>query len=209
MIVPLIPVKADRDGRLYCGKISFEDGRPKVFDEMDYLEAISSMTSSTENKRPVVVMDVKGLNERGMNIDLLKNLKIRGSRVMFMTYIRTVDDVLDAFNTDADSVIMPVQTVKDGYEMDCILEISDSVIPLLLVKERRTVFYRMKKEPLWALRELEKKGFRRFIVMDTDGDLELNDWKDLSGYEVLPYSESITDEEFSSIGMNDVLRCLL
>ena len=209
MIVPLIPVKADRDGRLYCGKISFEDGRPRVFDEMDYLEAISSMTSSAENKRPVVVMDVKGLNERGMNIDLLKNLKIRGSRVMFMTYIRTVDDVLDAFNTDADSVIMPVQTVKDGYERDCILEISDSVIPLLLIKERRTVFNRMKKEPLWALRELEKKGFRRFIIMDTDGDLELNDWKDFSGYEVLPYSESITDEEFSSIGMNDVLRCLL
>ena len=67
----------------------------------------------------------------------------------------------------------------------------------------------MKKEPLWALRELEKKGFRRFIIMDTDGNLELNDWKDLSGYEVLPYSETITDEEFSSIGMNDVLRCLL
>ena len=209
MIVPLIPVSSDHDGRLSCGKLSFKGSVPEIVGPTeDYLERISAMGSSAEDKRPVVIMDVKGLRRGNMDNVLLKNLKIRGSKIWFMTQIETADDVLDAFNTDADAVLMPFGTVMDTFEMGSIMEISDSVIPVVIVSKRRTDSYLGRTEVLSALRELERFGYRRSIVMDTDGGFELRDWKELSVYDIVPYSERIGDEEFASIGFDNVLRCL-
>ena len=209
MQVQMIPVMSDRDGGLHCGKVSFSGYVPEIAGQtQDYRSLTASMQSAANDKQPVVVMDVKGLRRGNMDEVLLKNLRIRGSKVWFMTQIETADDVLDAFNTDADSVLMPLHTVRDAYELESILEMSDSAVPVIFSVNRRTDSFLGRTDIPRAVKEMEREGFGRAIVIDTDGRLDLRDWKEMSGYGVIPYSEKLTDEEFDSIGMENVLRCL-
>ena len=209
MQIPVIPVDGGSGGSLFCGSVAYRGFVPHIVgDTVSYRELISGFTSDTEDKHPVVVMDVEGLRRRNMSNTLLKRLKIRGSRTWFMTQIETLEDVFDAFNTDADAVLMPLHTVFDDRELDAIIEASDSVIPAIFVKERMTRSFLGRTSVQTALDMLNRKGYSRSIVIDTDGSFGLEQWEMLAERNVSPLSMNIGEEDFLSIGMLSSLRYL-
>lgn len=209
MQIPVIPVDGGTAGSLFCGKVAYRGFVPHIVgDTVGYRELVSGFTSDTEEKYPAVIMDVEGLRRGNMSNTLLKRLKIRGTRTWFMTQIETLEDVFDAFNTDADAVIMPLHTVYDDRELDAIIEASDSVIPAIFVRDRMTRSFLGRTAVQTALDMLNRKGYARSIVIDTDNSFSLEQWELLAERNVSPLSMTVGEEDFASVGILNSLRYL-
>ena len=208
MEIDLVPVSTDRDGGMSCGSLTFAGYLPDVKAPLsDYRVVRTSLQSSVEERKGIIaIMDIRGLRRRDIDETLLKNLRIRGSDIWFMTCISDADDLLDAFNTDADRILMPMHLVDDGHELDTIMAMSDSVIPVIFSVDRFTDSYMGRMDVQRMVGKLERKGFSTMVVLDTDGRLNINDWKDLAYYDVIPCTRSVTAEDLQSLGYERILR---
>ena len=139
MKIPILPMTSDEDNEIILGRVRFDVFTPKMYGETSKMTAVKEKVQQPEEKGTVLVMDVKGLQRRNLNDVLLKRLRIRGMRTWFMTNIESVDDVFDAFNTDAEAVLVPTNTVRDEDEFEDILSVSDSAIPVILVRKGSAV----------------------------------------------------------------------
>ncbi len=136
MRIPIIPMTSDEENEVLVGRIGFDTLTPRIRGGTTRLVAVRTKDDRLSDERgTVLVMDVKGLQRGNLNDVVLKRLRIRGMNTWFLTNIESVDDVFDAFNTDAERVLVPLHTVRSEEELEDILGVSDSVIPAMFVRK--------------------------------------------------------------------------
>jgi hypothetical protein len=147
------------------------DDRAKPFSEV-VPEAINR-----EIRQPVVVMDCNSFAQRGFSEKVMKHLRIPGADVWFMTCINTVDDVFDAFNRDATFVLAPYHMIYNDYELKDIIDVSDSVVPVIFVSKGKAVIRGRRRTDVTAvLDKLVDLGYYRNCVLDTDDSVDAYTW---------------------------------
>ncbi len=140
-------------------------------------DSAASLLPHTTEREPVVVVDWDSISTRRFSERVLKKMRVRGRDIWFMTWIEGVDDVMDAFNTNAECVLAPLHGIDGREELEDINSVSDGVIPVVFVKDGRTSFNGRRMDPLSALGILESTGFYRMAILDSDGSLPGYDWE--------------------------------
>ncbi len=147
-------------------------------------ESTVSSLPQTTVREPAVVVDWKSISSRKFGEKVLKNMRVRGRDIWFMTWIECVGDVMDAFNTTADHVLAPLHAIPDKEELEDIYSVSDGVIPIIFVKGGKTSVFGRSIEVRDALDMLEGCGFYRTSVLDTDDSMTREDWERI--YDMFP-----------------------
>lgn len=189
MTIPAVPATSTIDRELKVGHVSFDGVTPRLLGELtDYAAFTKELSSKNDERTPVLVIDVKGLQRKTINDVLLKNFKIRGMQIWLMTYIESVDDIFDAFNTDADFVLMPYHAIRSDSELHDILSISDASIPALFVRDGMVVGKKGKEELTATVDKLAGIGYTTVMVFDMTGNLKKENWSAISSRaRILPY----------------------
>ena len=207
MRIPILPMTSDEDNEIQLGRIRFDVLTPKMVGETATMTAVKEKNQPSEERGTVLIIDVKGLQRKNLNDVLLKRLRIRGTNSWFMTNIESVDDVFDAFNTDAEAVLVPTHTVRSEDEFEDILSVSDSAIPVVLVRKRAAVLIGENMEYLKAIRRVFSTGFATVAVFDLDDSLTEENWTYLMDEgDVIPcsFTGRIKGERFEELGFG---RC--
>ena len=207
MRIPILPMTSDEDNEIQLGRVRFDVLTPKMVGETMTMTTVKEKNQPSEERGTVLIMDVKGLQRRNLNDVLLKRLRIRGMNSWFMTNIESVDDVFDAFNTDAEAVLVPTHTVRSEDEFEDILSVSDSAIPVVLVRKRTAVFIGENIEYLKAIRKVFSIGFTTVAVFDLDDSLTEENWihlKDEGNVIPCSFTGKINGERFEELGFEKV-----
>ena len=207
MRIPILPMTSDEDNEIKLGRIRFDVLTPKMVGEPTTMTTVKEKNQPSEERGTVLIIDVKGLQRRNLNDVLLKRLRIRGMNSWFMTNIESVDDVFDAFNTDAEAVLIPTHTVRSEDEFEDILSVSDSAIPVVLVRKRSAVFIGEIMEYLKAIRKVFSIGFTTVAVCDLDDSLTEENWTYLKDEGIIipcSFTGKINGERFEELGFEKV-----
>ena len=207
MRIPILPMTSDEDNEIQLGRVRFDVLTPKIIGETATMTTVKEKNQPSEERGTVLIMDVKGLQRRNLNDVLLKRLRIRGMNSWFMTNIESVDDVFDAFNTDAEAVLVPTHTVRSEDEFEDILSVSDSAIPVVLIRKRGAVFIGENMEYLKAIRKVFSTGFATVAVFDLDDSLTEENWVYLKDEgDIIPcsFTGKINGERFEELGFGKV-----
>ena len=130
-----------------------------------------------DERMPVVIVDVKGLNRKNLDDRLLTDMKFPGSDIWFLTYIEDVEDVFDCFMGNIVKVLMPYHTTRNDLVMSEVFELTENCIPALFVSSGKVICRDGEmKDISTAMAELERIGFTDIIVFDTDSMLRKDDW---------------------------------
>ena len=176
----ILAIFASRPGSgLTASEAWFRGTRPTVMGRTVPFSEAAAEVPRHEVRTPVVVVDTDSLGTRSFREGVLKEMKVRGCDIWFMTWIEYVDDLFDAFNTNADIVLGPYHATESDHELSDILSVSDSFVPTVFAVGGRSVL-RMggRAEVAETLSRLADLGFYRTCVVDTDGCLD-NAWTDL------------------------------
>ena len=207
MRIPILPMTSDADNEILVGRVRFDALTPKMCGETSSMTAVKVKEQPSEERGTALIMDVKGLQRGNLNDVLLKRLRIRGMNSWFMTNIESVDDIFDAFNTDAEAVLVPTHTVRSADEFEDILRVSDSAIPVVLVRRGTSVFIGERMDYLKAVRRVFSTGFVTAAVFDLDDSLTEDNWVGLMDEgDVIPcsFTGKISGERFEELGFG---RC--
>ncbi len=166
-----------RDGGLKATNGIFTKVSAKSGDRfVDFKEA-SSDVFNPQTRSQVVVIDCDSLEQREFTGQVMKRLTIRGMDVWFMTCIRTVDDVFDAFNKDAEFVLAPYHFVRDRDEWEDIGDVSDSIIPTLFIQDGKVLTNTGRLEDVtYILDKLVSDGFYKNCILDLKSTIDDYDW---------------------------------
>ena len=206
MRIPILPMTSDADNEILLGKVYFDVLTPKMKGETTKLVRTKGKKEESEERPTALVMDVKGLQRRNLNDVLLKRLRIRGTNVWFLTNIESVDDVFDAFNTDAETVLVPSHTVRSPEEFSDILDVSDSVIPVLFVRKRNAILFGKSDDYRRIIDNIVSFGYETVAVFDLDDSIPENDWPLLrQRCDAIPcsFTNKISAERFEEMGFEN------
>ena len=207
MRIPILPMTSDEDNEIRSGRVRFDALIPRMCGETTAMTVVREKDRPSEEKGTVLILDVKGLQRGNLNDVLLKRLRIRGMRSWFMTNIESVDDLFDAFNTDAEAVLVPTHTVRSEDEFDDILSVSDSAIPVILVRKGTAVFIGESMGHLKAVRKVFSAGFATAAVFDLDNSLTEDNWVYLKEEgDIIPcsFTGRIKADRFEELGFDRV-----
>lgn len=198
--IPIIPAESNLYGKLFCGELAFNGLIPEIIGEKIPFEEAKSKIDTDENRGKAMILDVKGISKGSINEKLLKNLKIRGVDVWFMTSIRFAEDVFDAFNTDAELVFMPLHLINDETELEDIAEISDSSVPTVFVRNGKGKSFDGEKDVVKIAEEIFRLGYYSVCVFDIDDSLETEKWELLKNLgNIVPFTRKNIETEFSLV----------
>ena len=155
-----------------------------------------------DERRPLAVVDVKGLEKRNIDDKLLKNLGFRGSDVWFLSHIYNIDDIFDCFMGNIVKTLMPYHTTKNNSVLKEAFEVSENCIPVIFVTNGTAVCRRGRLEEIGThIREAEKIGFHEIIVFDTDSSMKRDDWTSINDRfpNIIPFVRN-KDIPFEEIG---------
>lgn len=187
--IPIIAATSNAEKELFAGFLRFDGLTPYLECERDFQTAVREIVSKFEERQPVLVIDVKGLQKRNIDPVLLKRLKIHGAETWYLTNIESVDDVFDSFNTNASKVLMPCHTVRSQEELEDIIGVSDSIIPVIFVRNRDAVFLRKKIRPSALTEDLFDMGFGTVAVFDLDRSVSPEEWERMTAHgRIIPFS---------------------
>ncbi|MCL2032742.1 MAG: hypothetical protein FWG96_05690 [Methanomassiliicoccaceae archaeon] len=131
----------------------------------------------TEDRMPILVVDMRGLGRKEMDDRLITDMKFPGSDVWLMTHIKDVEDVFDSFMGDIVKLLIPYHTTRNDLVMSEAYEVSEHCMPVLFVSQGRVL---CRGEQTTDIREamegLAGRGFLETAVLDTDSLLRAEDW---------------------------------
>jgi hypothetical protein len=162
-----------RNGDVQAGPADFANGS---FSFPFGTRPISDVVPRADERTPVVVTDVRGLNGRGLDDRLLMNLKIPGSDIWYMTHIRDSNDVLDSFMGNAEKVLIPYHTVRDRGVLTDTFELSDNCIPVVFTASGPARNKISDADIMRALDNISSIGFESMILFDTGRSVTEEKW---------------------------------
>ena len=178
-----------KDGELMATDGRFSGHRALKGERTVSLSSAVAEGSIKECRAPAVIIDCSSLSSMSFDEQVVKHLRVKGADVWFMTFIRDADDVFDAFNTDAETLLAPYHSVASDDDWRDILDVSDSVVFCHKGKaiSRKGSLVDIGK----TLDSLVSIGFYKNCVVDTDGSIPTDLWRDIS--EDYPSTVPLTD----------------
>jgi len=158
--------------------------------------------ASKSEGRPAVVIDCNSLIAQDFSEKVMKHMRIQSTELWLMTCIRTVDDVFDAFNKDAEFVLSPYHYIESDAELKDICEVSDKVVPVIYVRDGKAILRKGRKaDVLEVLEKLVRIGFYRNCILDPDESLDGYSWSIVSADypSTLPFMDSQGPDGFQNI----------
>ena len=184
-----------KGGSVHTGRVEYSG------DKMSLGEPItrSTQVSKDDERLPLVVVDVRGMNTRVMDDRLLMDMKFPGGDVWYLTPIVDLDDLFDVFMGDIVKVLMPIHMVRDRSTLEEIFEISDCCIPVIYPSKVRSVDN--------MIRELGRVGFMDVVVCDRAGEISYDGWNRLfETIGVIPFvCDTSVADELEAIGFNKII----
>ena len=178
MHVPMIPLTSDTDEIVLFAEIQFDGCEIK---QKGTILKKQRLIPSVPYGSPILVMDVKGLQNDTINPTILKR-------------------------SDADKILMPYHKVESEDNLHDILSVSDSAIPTIFVSEGIAQCIDGTSSVKEIVDYLSEIGYTDIAVIDTDGSLSFDDWKRISSYgRIIPYSERFHSSVFEYLNMPDDL----
>lgn len=144
-----------------------------------FREAASRIPRS-DGRAPAVVVDWDSLRRGRFVKDVVKGMRVRGSDVWFLTWVEDAGDLMDAFNTVADRVLVPVHSVASDADMTDICAMSDGAVPTVFVRNGLARARERTCSVCDALEGLEGIGFDSFCVLDADSSIASDGWRGLA-----------------------------
>lgn len=189
--IPAFFVTTD-DGTLLTAEGRFEGRTPVMTGDLVPLsEAVGSLPRG-ERRRKIIVCDVSSLRRRELVPDVLKRMRARGFDIWFLTWIEDADDLFDAFNTTAETVIGPYHASASDADLKDMLSVSDSYMPAIFVEKGDAISRSGSRERLDRVADgLFRIGFPDIVVVDTDDSLSDDDWERMSD-RVIPFVRGIS-----------------
>ena len=150
------------------GSLSPVEGRSIAFEDA----AVSIPRGET--RRPAMVVDWDSLSSNEFKEGVVKRMRLRGLDTWFMTRIADTDDLMDAFNTTADTVFGPLEMISDEDALADIAYVSDGFVPVLDAGGIGGM-----ERIMQSLARMEDLGFYRLCLMDREGLLDIDEWDDI------------------------------
>lgn len=147
-------------------------------DDADVLlsEAVAALPR-TESRQPVVIADWGSIRSRRFEEGVVKGMKVRGRDIWLMIWIEDADDLMDAFNTVADTVMAPLHAISGEEDLKDICSLSDSVIPTVFCTGGRAMGMGSRRSDLTEIvPSLVDMGFYRICVVDPDDSVDAGTW---------------------------------
>ncbi len=169
-----------RSGRLLAAFPPEGSAVPESHGKVGFSEA-ASLIPREDSRSPAVVVDTGSILSGCFDEGVVKEMRIRGADIWFMTCVRDADDLMDAFNTTAEMVMAPAHLISDEKSARDILSMSDCVIPAILVSGGRPTDGGIALGDIDAtVRRLESLGFCRLCIWDSDGSVPETEWQRLA-----------------------------
>lgn len=177
MEIPAIFAAAGTDGGLLA--ISPEDGSclPSAGCRTAPFGDAAGRLPRPDGREPAVVADWTSLTAGRFDERVVKAMRVRGRDVWFLTWVADADDLMDAFNTTADTVLAPYHSMDGRDAMEDIVSISDSVMPAVFVRNGTALSRGRAPSGLReTLDTLDGIGFGRICVVDADSSVTPYEW---------------------------------
>lgn len=160
-----VPISGRKGEQVIC-EVAFTEGCFTILSESDMRDVMTQIHGSTQRDDTIPVLDVDSFSKRFINTDLIKGLRLRGRSLWLISYIRSVDDVIDAMCGTFEKLCIPFQTVDDQDVLAEALEISDSIVPTLFVRKGRDAYSGGSISQM--IRSIEKMGYGEYALFDVD-----------------------------------------
>lgn len=159
-----IPVSGRR-GSFVTGEVTFTAGRFVMSSPRDLREAMIDIHSRTQKDDIVPILDVDSFDRRFMNSDFVKEIRLKGRRLWFISNIRSIDDIIDAMCGPFDMLCVPYHTLDNPDVLSEGFEISETLIPTIFVdRGMRPVFDGTMDR---TVKDILGRGFHEYALFDT------------------------------------------
>lgn len=166
-----------KGGEVRSADVSFEGN--KIIFTSDPVETEYGF-DELEDRMPVVIVDVIGLNKKELDDRLITNLKVPGGDVWLLTSIEDVEDVFDSFMGDIVKALIPYHTLRNELVMKEAFEVSDNCAPVLFMSQGRVICKgEQTKDLRTVIESMSSIGFTDIVIFDTDSMLTESDWSSL------------------------------
>ena len=208
MDIPLMPLRMRRREMISSDIILSGASVSMADDIINYEGLLSSVADAVGKDVPIVAVDVKGIQRKDIDQDILK--KIRTKREFWlMTGIRNTGDLMDAFQGDIGKAVVPYQFTTDELLRE-MTEISDCCIPALFVDDGGVLAGRKRKDLRGTVRTMEEMNFRKILMFDVSGGdgIRLCEYAAGISDALIPFIASNRKEDIdsaNSLGFRDVI----
>lgn len=159
---------------------------------MRFSEAVGSIPKA-DVRTDLVVVDSDSLRRRAFAPDVLKMMRARGRDIWLMTWVEDADDLFDAFNTTAETVIGPYHASSSDRDLKDIHSVSDCFVPAIFVSDGKAMVRGRAFEDLDRVADrLCSIGFGDMVIVDTDGSVPDGRWEHLPD-RAIPFVRRTTD----------------
>ncbi len=172
----------------YAGRPTFSN---MACDLRDRIPLVSVKAfRNREERGTAIVIDVKSLGRERFNGNFVRQVKIPGNNVWLCETIRSSSDILDAFMGNIQKLLIPCQFIKSWSLLDDAISLSEDCIPAVVCLRSKAVMLGGLFDPEKILGKLLDSGFHQALVIDADGSIPLDRWKELYNEfpSIIPYN---------------------
>ena len=164
--VRTIPVSGRR-GAFVCGDATFHSGTFSIHSPQDMKDVMTQIHGSTQRDDIVPILDVDSFDRKYLNTDLIKELRLRGRRLWLISYVRSVDDIIDTMCGAFDRLCVPFHSIDDPDVLTEAHELTECVIPTVFVREGKDALTGDPVDPI--LESFKRMGYDEYALFDVDG----------------------------------------
>lgn len=176
------------EGGWFRGAVPVSSGNGMV----RFSEAVGSLPKSNV-RTDLVVVDSDSLRRRAFGPDVLKKMRARGRDIWLMTWVEDADDLFDAFNTTAETVIGPYHASSSDRDLKDIHSVSDCFVPAVFISDGKAMARGRAFEDLDRVTDrLYSIGFGDMVIVDTDGSVPDDMWERLPEH-AIPFVRKTTE----------------
>lgn len=164
-LVKAVPISGRR-GAFVCGSVAFSSGTFSLSSHQDMKDVMTQIHGSTQRDDIVPILDVDSFDRKFLNTDLIKEMRLRGRRLWLISYIRSVDDIIDTMCGSFDRLCIPYHTIDDPDVLSEAQELTECVIPTVFVSKGKDAFTGKSIDPV--IKNIERLGYDGHALFDVD-----------------------------------------
>ena len=111
-MIPIVPASGKR-GAFLSGKLSFDGRMPVISDSRPLREALIEAYEATSEDQPIILLDVDGFADRFLNGEIVKEIRVKGRDLWFVTYVENLEDVISALTGSFSGLGIPMHTMRE------------------------------------------------------------------------------------------------